>query len=129
MHELVEPALAVVDRLTGIVFFLGVVGVEKAADARMACTISVNQLAVAPYTASPPYMELGLGIEFAGRQLDHRRKNVRFGVGIHAGPGRFAAEMRLGEVPLAPGIEQVLDSIEVEKERVAAAAGKESVGA
>jgi len=37
--------------------------------------------------------------------------------------------MRLGEVPLAPDIEQVLDSVEVEEERVAAAAGEKSVGA
>ena len=37
--------------------------------------------------------------------------------------------MRLGKVPFAPGIEQVFDSIEVEKERVAAAAGEKSIGA
>ena len=37
--------------------------------------------------------------------------------------------MRLREVPLAAGIEQVLDSVEVEKESVAAAAGKKSVDA
>src|SRR5271165_2241792 len=37
--------------------------------------------------------------------------------------------MRLGEVPFAPGIEQVLDTVEVEKERVAAAAGEKRVGA
>src|ERR1700730_4140392 len=37
--------------------------------------------------------------------------------------------MRLGEVPFAPDVEQVLDSVEVEKERVAAAAGEESIGA
>src|SRR6516165_6878276 len=48
---------------------------------------------------------------------------------IHAGPWRLAAEMRLGEVPFAPDIEQVLDSVEVEKERIAAAAGEKSVGA
>ena len=36
--------------------------------------------------------------------------------------------MGLGEVSAAPGIEQVLDSVEVEKERVAAAAGEESIG-
>jgi hypothetical protein len=33
--------------------------------------------------------------------------------------------MRLGEVSLASRIEEVLDSVEVEKESVAAAAGKE----
>src|SRR5205809_3954040 len=37
--------------------------------------------------------------------------------------------MRLREVPFAPDIEQVLDSVEVEKERVAAAAGEKSVRA
>src|SRR5438093_13704642 len=37
--------------------------------------------------------------------------------------------MRLGEVPFALDIEQVLDSVEVEKERVAAAAGEKSVRA
>src|SRR5262245_2961797 len=37
--------------------------------------------------------------------------------------------MRLSEVPFAPDIEQVLDSVEVEEERVAAATGEESVGA
>jgi len=35
--------------------------------------------------------------------------------------------MRLGEVAFACGIEQVLDTIEVEKERVAAAASEKSV--
>jgi len=69
-------------------------------------------------------VDLGLGIEFARRQLDHCRKHVRFGIRIHAGPGRLAAQMRLGEVPFAAGIEQVLDSFVVEKERVAAAASK-----
>ena len=37
--------------------------------------------------------------------------------------------MGLGEVPLAAGVEQVLNAVEVEKERVAAAAGEKSVGA
>jgi hypothetical protein len=37
--------------------------------------------------------------------------------------------MGLGEVPFASGVEQVLDSVEVEKERVAAAAGEKSIGA
>ncbi len=95
----------------------------------MARAIDVKQLAVASYTASPPDVDLGLGIEFTRRQLDHSRKHVRFRIRIHAGPWRLAAEMRLGEIPFAPGIEQVLDSVEVEKERVAAAAGEKSVGA
>ena len=37
--------------------------------------------------------------------------------------------MRRGEVSAALGIEQILDSVEVEKESVAAAAGEERVGA
>jgi hypothetical protein len=35
MDELLEPALAVVDRFAGVVFLFGVVGVEEAAYARM----------------------------------------------------------------------------------------------
>ena len=37
--------------------------------------------------------------------------------------------MRLGEVPFASDIEQILDTVEVEKEGVAASAGKERVPA
>ena len=37
--------------------------------------------------------------------------------------------MRLGEIAFTAGIKQVLDAVEVEKERVAAAAGEKSVGA
>src|SRR5262249_49865689 len=129
MHELFEPSLAVVDRLAGVVFLLGVVGVEEAADAGMAGTVDVNQLAVAPHTASSPDVDLALGIELARRELDRVRKYVRFGIRIHAGPWRPAAEMRLGEIALAPGIEQILDPVEVEKERVAAAAGEERIRA
>src|SRR6266481_1466683 len=129
MHELVEPSLAVVDGLARVVFLLGVVGVEEAADARMAGAIDVKQLAVASYAAPPPDVDLGLGVEFTRRQLDHSRKHVRLRIRIHAGPWRLGAEMRLGEVPFAPDIEQVLDAVEVEKERVAAAAGEKSVGA
>src|SRR5262249_40896069 len=124
MHELVKPSLAVVDRLAGVVFLLGVIGVEEAANARMARAIDVNQFAVSSYAASPPDVDLGLGIEFASRQLDHSRKHVRFRIRIHAGPWRLATEMRLGEVSLASRIEEVLDSVEIEKESVAAAAGK-----
>src|SRR6201997_376188 len=93
----------------------------------MARAIDVKQLAVASYTASPPDVDLGLGVEFTRRQLDHRRKHVRLRIRIHAGPWRLAAEMRLGEVPFAPDIEQVLDAVEVEKECVAAAAGEKRV--
>ena len=129
VHELVEPSLAVVDGLARVVFLLGVVGVEEAANARMARAIDVKQLAVASYTAPPPDVDLGLGVEFARRQLDRRRKHVRLRIRIHAGPWRLAAEMWLGEVPFAPDIEQVLDSVEVEKERIAAAASEKSVRA
>src|SRR5215475_2566441 len=94
----------------------------------MARAIDVKQLAVASYTAPPPDVDLGLGVEFARRQLDHRRKHVRLRIRIHAGPWRLAAEMRLGEVSFASDIEQVLDSVEVEKERVTAAAGEKRVG-
>src|SRR6516162_8468821 len=127
MHELVEPSLAIVDGLARVVFLLGVIRVEETANARMTRAIDVKQLAVTSYTAPPPDVHLGLGIEFTRRQLDHSRKHVRFRIRIHPGPWRLAAEMRLGEVPLAPDIKQVLDSVEVEEERVAAAAGEKSV--
>src|SRR5262249_36888784 len=94
MHELLKPSVAVVDRLTRVVFLLGVFGIEEVSKAWMARAIDVNQLAVAPYTASPPDVELGLGIEFAGRQLDHSGKHVRFRIRIRSGPWRLAAEMR-----------------------------------
>src|SRR5215470_16388940 len=129
MHELVEPSLAVVDGLARVVFLLCVIRVEEAADARMARAIDVKQLAVASYAAPAPDMYLGLGIELARWQLDDGRKYVGFGIRIDTGPWGLAAEMRLREVSLAAGIEQVLDSVEVEKESVAAAAGKKSVGA
>src|SRR5215831_4094851 len=93
----------------------------------MARAIDVKQLAVASYTAPPPDVDLGLGVEFTRRQFDRRRKHVRLRIRIYAGPWRLAAEMRLGKVPFASGIEQVFDSVEVEKERVAAAAGEKSV--
>ena len=35
--------------------------------------------------------------------------------------------MRLGKIPLAPDVEQILDAVEIEKEGVAAAAGEERV--
>jgi hypothetical protein len=37
--------------------------------------------------------------------------------------------MRLGEVPFAARVEQVLDSVEVEKEGIAAAASEKGLGA
>jgi hypothetical protein len=127
MHELIEPSLAVVEGLAGIVFLLGVVGVEEATDTRMACAIDVKQLAVPSDAAAPPDVDLGLGIEFTRWQLDHSRKHVGFRIRVHASPWRFAAEVRLGEVPLAPRIEQALDSVEIEKKRVAATTGEKSI--
>src|SRR5262245_34667069 len=93
----------------------------------MARAIDVKQLAVSPDAAPSPDEHLGLEGDFTRGQLDHSRKHVRFRIRIHPGPWRLAAEMRLGEVPLAPDIEQVLDSVEVEEKRVAAAAGEKSV--
>src|SRR5262249_43529167 len=116
MHELVEPSFAIVDGLARVVFFLGIIGVEEAANARMARAIDVKQLAVAPYTAPPPDVHLGLGSEFTRRQLDHSRKHVRLRIRIHPGPWRLAAEMRLGEVPFSPDIDQVLYSVVVVEE-------------
>jgi hypothetical protein len=60
MHELIEPALAIVHRLAGVVFQLRVVGVEKAADTRMARAIDVDQLAILPHAASSPDVYFGL---------------------------------------------------------------------
>src|SRR5438067_11063454 len=104
MHELLEPSPAIVDWLARVVVLLGVISVEEAADAGMAGTVDVKQLAVAPHTASPPDVNLGLGTKLGRRKLDHGRKDVRFGIRIHAGPRRLAAEMRLGKVALAPRI-------------------------
>src|SRR5208283_1775795 len=127
MHELLEPSLAVVGGLARVVLLLSVIRVEEAANAGMSGAIDVEQLAVPSYTASPPDVDLGFGIEFTGRQLDHSRKHVCSRIRIDAGPWRFVAEMRLSEVPFAPGIEQILDSVEIEKERVASAACEKSV--
>src|SRR5262249_56930913 len=88
-----------------------------------------EEVCVAHYTAPFPDVDLGLGSDFARGQLDRSRKHVRLRIRIHPGPWRLAAEMRLGEVPFSPDIEQVLDSVEVEEESVAAAAGEKCVGA
>ena len=53
MHELVEPSLAVVNRLARVVFLLSIIGVEEAANARMAGAIDVKQLAIAYYDRPP----------------------------------------------------------------------------
>src|SRR5580692_4265353 len=83
------------------------------------------------HAASSPYMYLGLlQRQFARRQLDNRRKHVGCCIGIHSGPRRLAAEsreVRFGKVPFPPDIEQSLDSVEVEKESVAATAREECV--
>jgi len=54
VDELIEPALAIVNRLAGVVFLFGVVGVEEAADAWVARAIDMEELAVAPHAASSP---------------------------------------------------------------------------
>ena len=72
-----------------------------------------------------PQIRILAGTEFGPRQLDHRRENVGFGVGIHAGPWRLAAQVRRGEVSAAAGVEQILDAVKIEEERIAAAAGEE----
>jgi hypothetical protein len=41
----------------------------------------------------------------------------------------IATEMRCGQIPAATGVEQVLDAVVVEEERVAASAGEERVRA
>jgi hypothetical protein len=81
----------------------------------MARAIDVKQLGAASYTAPTPDVGLGSGIELARRQLDHGRKHICFRIRIHARPWRLAAEVRSGEVAFAAGVEQVLDSVEVEK--------------
>src|SRR5687768_4403558 len=87
----------------------------------------MEELAVAAHAAAPPDADAGLAGEFAGRQLDHRRPDIGLGVRIDAGPRRLSAEMGHREVPAAARIEQVLDSVKVEEEGIAAAAGEEGV--
>jgi len=76
MDEHPEPALAVVDRLAGVVLFLGVVGVEEAADAGMPGAIDMQELAVAPEAAPAPDPDLRLGIDLARWHLDHHREHI-----------------------------------------------------
>ena len=129
VDELIEPARAIVHRLAGVVFQLGVVGVEEAANARVAGAIDMKQRAVLAHAASAPDPDLRRGAELARRQLDHHREHIGFRIRIHAGPRRLAAHVRRGEVSPTRGIEQILDAVEVKKERVAATAGEERVGA
>ena len=95
----------------------------------MPCAVGVNELAVLSHAASSPKAERWLPTDFAGRKFNHGRKNIRFRIGIHPGPWRLVAEMRLGEVALATYIEQILDAVKIEKEGVAASAGEEGVRA
>src|SRR6266446_5847372 len=80
VDELIEPALAIVNRLAGVVFLFGLVGVEEAADTRVAGAIDMEELAVAPYAASSPDADLRLGAKLARRQLDHRREHIGFSI-------------------------------------------------
>src|ERR1700728_2468532 len=89
--------------------------------------VHVHQLTVAPQTAPPPDADAGAAAKLARRQLEDRREHVGLEVRVHVRPRGLAAQVRCGEVPAAAGVEQVLDPVVVEKERVAAAAGEESV--
>src|ERR1700722_7201180 len=94
----------------------------------MTRAIDVKQLAVLAHAAPSPDMYYWLRRQLARRQLDHSREHVGSCIRIHAGPRRLAAEgreVRFGEVPFSPDIEQRLDSVEVEKESIAATAGEE----
>src|SRR6266850_2343635 len=93
----------------------------------MAGTIDVKQLAVLAHAASPPDSNLRLATELARRQLDHRRENVGLRIRINAAPRRLAAEVWRREVSAARGVEHILDSVEVEKESIAATAREERV--
>jgi len=68
--------------------------------------------------------------EFAVGSSTHRRTTrwLVYSKSLQStGDCRKGREVRFGEVPLAPDIEQRLDSIEVEKESVAATAREECV--
>ncbi len=78
VNKLIRPALAIVDRLAGVVFQFGVVGIEKAADARVASAIDMKQLAVLAHAAPPPDPDLRVCVELACRQLDHCREHIGF---------------------------------------------------
>ena len=93
----------------------------------MAGAIDVKKFAVLAQAASPPDANLRPATELARRQLDHRRENIRLRIRIHAGPWRFAAQVWRGEISAARCVEQILDSVEVEKESVAATAREERV--
>ena len=73
VNKLIRPTLAIVDRLAGVEFQFGVVGIEEAADARVASAIDMKQLAVLAHAAPPPDPDLRVRAELACRQLDHCR--------------------------------------------------------
>src|SRR5258708_19680411 len=93
----------------------------------MAGAIDVLQVAVLAQAASPPDSNLRLATELARRQLDNRREDIGLRIRINAGPWRLAAQVWRGEVSAARGVEHILDSVEVEKESIAATAGEERV--
>jgi hypothetical protein len=53
VDELIEPALAIVNRLAAVVFLFSLVGVEETADRRVAGAIDMEKLTVAAHAASP----------------------------------------------------------------------------
>src|SRR5580693_1833445 len=89
--------------------------------------VHVHQLTVAPQTAPPPDADAGAAAKLARRQLEDRREHGGLEVRVHVRPRGLAAQMRCGEVPAAAGVEQVLDPVVVEEERIAPAAGEERV--
>ena len=78
VDELIRPAVAIVNRLAGVVFQFGLVGVEKAADAWVTGAIDMEQLAVLADAASPPDANLRLGFKVGCRQLDYHREYIGF---------------------------------------------------
>ncbi len=78
VNKLIRPALAIVDRLTGVVFQFGVVGIEEAADARVTSAINMKQLAVLAHATPPPDPDLRVRAELACRQLYHCREHIGF---------------------------------------------------
>ena len=58
VDELFRPPRAVVDRLAGVVLLLGLVGVEEAADRRVAGAIDVVRAAVLAHAAAAPDADL-----------------------------------------------------------------------
>ena len=92
----------------------------------MAGAIDVQQLAVARTLHRPQIWISGLGpSSLVGSSIA-----VENTLASCSNPRRSRATcrpVRRGEVSAAPGIEQILDSVEVEKEGVAAAAGEERI--